>query len=275
VDREPGPDTDRTGPAVPVEPRARKGGRAEQKEPARGGLVPVPRPVLGGLAGDPRLPIWIARAVMALVAGVAITAWQGWRLGLTAAALVAIADTIYRSRTTSVIPAGARVGSAQRRTGRRLSLLRPHGYVALRSRAIPGSDSVIDHLVIGPGGVFALDSERWDRRLPVRSVTGDLLYHGPFSQKARLEHARWEASQAAAHLSKALGQKITVRPAMVIYGPTIPWIVASLDGVDVLAGKRLRKYFRRQARTRRAGQLDAEQVEDIHIAAAVALPPAP
>lgn len=230
--------------------------------------------MLGGLADDPRLPIWIARAVMAIVAGVAITAWQGWRLGLTAAAFVAIADTIYRSRTTSVIPAGARLSSAQRRTGRRLFLLRPHGYVALRSRAVPGTDAVIDHLVIGPGGVFALDSERWDRRLPVRSITGDLLYHGPFSQKARLEHARWEASQAAARLSNALGEKITVRPAMVIYGPTIPWIVASLNGVDVFAGKRVRKYFRRQARTRRAGQLDAEQVEDIHIAAAVALPPA-
>jgi Nuclease-related domain len=230
--------------------------------------------VLGGLSGDPRLPIWIARAVMAIVAGVAITAWQGWRLGLTAAAFVAIADTIYRSRTTSVIPAGARVSSAQRRTGRRLFLLRPHGYVALRSRVIPGSDSVIDHLVIGPGGVFALDSERWDRRLPVRSISGDMLYHGPFSQKARLEHARWEATQAAAQLSNALGEKITVHPAMVIYGPTIPWIVASLNGVDVFAGKRLRKYFRRQARTRGADRLDAEQVEDIHIAAAVVLPAA-
>ncbi|HEV2244613.1 MAG TPA: nuclease-related domain-containing protein [Streptosporangiaceae bacterium] len=284
MDREPGPDTEGTGPQAPFEPWADEGGQekrsgrgrasgARTSRPARG-VVPVPRPVLGGLADDPRLPIWIARAVMAIVAGVAITAWQGWRLGLTAAAFVAIADTVYRSRTTSVIPAGARLSSAQRRTGRRLFLLRPHGYVELRSRAIPGSDAVIDHLVIGPGGVFALDSERWDRRLPVRSVTGDLLYHGPFSQKARLEHARWEASRAAARLSDALGEKITVRPAMVIYGPTIPWIVASLNGVDVFSGKRLRKYFRRQARTRRGGQLDAEQVEDIHIAAAVALPPA-
>ncbi len=211
---------------------------------------------------------------MAVAAGVATTAWQGWRFGLTAAAFVAIADTIYRSRTTSVIPAGARAGSAQRRTRRRLFLLRTHGYVALHGRAIPDSDSVIDHLVIGPGGVFALDSERWDRRLPVRSVTGDLLYHGPFSQRARLEHATWESSQAAVYLSNALGQRITVRPAMAIYGPTIPWIVATLDGVDVFAGRRLRKYFRRQARTGSAGRLDAEQIEEIHIAAALALPPA-
>ncbi len=268
VDRETGPETDGTGPAVPAERHA-----SGRDKAARGVLVPAPRPILGGLADDPRLPFWIARAVMALVAGIAVTIWQGWRFGLTAAAVVAIADTIYRSRTTSVIPAAVRVTSAQRRTRRRLFLLRAHGYVALHSRAIPDSDSVIDHLVIGPGGVFALDSERWDRRLPVRSVSSDLLYHGPFSQKERLAHAAWESSQAAGRLTNALGEKITVRPAMVIYGPTVPWVVARLDGVDVFAGRRIRKYFRRQTRTS-DDRLDAEQIEEIHVAAAIALPPA-
>jgi hypothetical protein len=262
VNRGTGAEEDETGPLSPIEAR---------RERRR--LVPAPRPVLGGFAGDPRLPIWIARAIMAAVAGVAVLIWQGWRLGLTAAALVAIADTIYRSRTTSVIPAAARVTSAQRRTRRRLFFLRPAGYVALHRRAIPGSDSVIDHLVIGPGGVFALDSERWDRRLPVRSVSAGMLYHGPFSQKDRLEHASWEAAQAAGLLSKALGEPIAVRPAMAIYGPTVPWIVARLDGVDVFAGRRVVRYFRRQSRSIRGARLDAGQVEDIEIAAALALPP--
>jgi Nuclease-related domain len=222
---------------------------------------------------DPRLPIWIVRALLALAAGVGVTIWQGWRFGLTAAAVVAIADTVYRSRTTSVIPAAVRVTSAQRRTQRRLLLLKTAGYVSLHRRAIPGSESVIDHLVIGPGGVFALDSERWDRRLPVRSVSQELLYHGPYSQRDRLKHARWEASQAAGRLSDALGEKVSVRPAMAIYGPTIPWIVARLDGVDVFGGRRIRKYFRRQSRTSGQTRLDAGQIEDIHVAAAVALPP--
>lgn len=263
-----GPEVDGTGPAPRAEGTA--GGKGEVTRE----LVPAPRRVHGGLAGDPRLPIWIGRAAMAATVAVGITIWQGWRLGLTAAALTAIADTLYRARTTSIIPAAVRVTSAQRRTRRRLFLLRPSGYVALHRRAIPGSDSVIDHLVIGPGGVFAVDSERWDRRLPVRSVPAGLLYHGPFSQKQRLEHAAWESAQAARRLSDALGEKIDVRPAMAIYGPTIPWIVASLDGVDVFAGRRVRKYFRRQSRTNRAVRLDAGQIEDIHVAAALALPPA-
>ena len=236
-------------------------------------LVPVLRPIFPGLATDPRLPIWIARALAATAVGVAVTIWQNWRLGLTAAAAVTILDIIYRSRTTSVIPAAVRVTSAQRRTRRRLALLRGRGYIALNGRAIPGSDSVIDHLVIGPRGVFALDSERWDRRLPVRTAASGRLYHGPFGQEERLEHAVWEAAQASSLLGASLGHPISVRPAMVIYGPTIPWTVASLREVDVLAGRRLRKYFRRQAR--QAGpRLDADQIRQIHAAAAQALPPA-
>jgi hypothetical protein len=50
--------------------------------------------------------------------------------------------------------------------------------------------------------------------------------------------------------------------------------VATLDGVDVFAGRRVGKYFRRQNRASRASRLDAGQVEDIQVAAALALPPA-
>ena len=78
-------------------------------------LVPVLRPIFPGLATDPRLPMWIARALTATAVGVAVMIWQNWRLGLTAAAAVIILDIIYRSKTTSVIPAAVRVTSAQRR----------------------------------------------------------------------------------------------------------------------------------------------------------------
>ena len=155
--------------------------------------------------------------------------------------------------------------------------------MAIHARAIPGSDSVIDHLVIGPGGVYALDSERWDRRLPVRTVAsgsaaGAVLYHGPFSQKDRLAHARWEAAQAARLLSEDLGQEITVRPAMVIYGPTVPWGVANLRGVDVFAGRKIGKYFRGRKRASRPTHSSWEEAGTIFAAAERVLPrtdPAP
>jgi hypothetical protein len=220
------------------------------------------------------LRIWITRVVLAVAAAAGFTVWLGWRFGLTAAVIVVIADTVYRSRTTSVIPAEARVTFAQRRTKRRLKMLRTAGYLSLHQRGIPGTESVIDHLVIGPGGIFAIDSELWDRRLPVRGVRSGHLYHGPYSQKKRLEHARLEAAQASELLSEELGRDIRARPAMVIYGPTVPWNVATLDGVDVFSGGRIRKYFARQTKVSRGSRLDREQVEEIHSAAQQILPPA-
>jgi hypothetical protein len=131
---------------------------------------------------------------------------------------------------------------------------------------------MIDHLVIGPAGVFAVDSERWDRRLPVRATQGGQLYHGPYSQTSRLQHAHLEAGEAARLISARLGRPLRVRPAMVIYGPTVPWTVAKISGVDVFSGRRLRRYLRAQARASRANRLDEAEVERIHAAAARALP---
>ena len=275
MDAETGLEANRTGPEAngsgPAANGTGPGSSAEAGTPGAGQAVraSVPRPALGALAADPRLPLWIGRAVLATAAGIAVMVWQGWRLGVTAAALVAIADTIFRSKM-----AAAQVTTAQRRTRRRLFLLRPAGYVALHRRAIPGSDSVIDHLVIGPAGVFALDSERWDRRLPVRLVSAGPLYHGPFSQEGRLEHAVRESAQAAGYLSRELDRQVRVHPAMAIYGPRIPWTVASVDGVDVFGGGRVRKYFRRQSKASRGARLGAGQIEGIRAAADRALPPA-
>ena len=233
--------------------------------------------VLAQLSADPRLPIWIRRAVFCVLVGLGLTFWLGWRVALTIAAVIAILDTVYQSKTVSLIPAAARVASAQRRTRRRLLVMRAWGYQALHARPIPGTESIIDHLVIGPGGIYALDSERWDRRLPVRtsatdSAAGPVLYHGPFSQKARLAHARWEAAQAASLISKELGHEVTVQPVMVIYGPTVPWTVARLRGVDVFAGRSVVRYFSSRKRANPDTATTWEQAGEICAAAERALP---
>ena len=235
---------------------------------------PGPGQALSQLSADPRKPIWVRRAVLAAAAGVALGILVDWRLGLTVAVAVAVVDTVHRSRTTAVIPAAIRVTSAQRRTRRRLRRLRRAGYRTLNARALPGTSCVVDHLVIGPAGVFAVDSERWDRRLPLRATQGGQLFHGPYGQTSRLQHAQSEAGQAARLISIELQRQLRVRPAMVIYGPTVPWTVVRLSGVDVFSGRRLRRYLRAQARADRAGRLSDEDIEQIHAAAARALPAA-
>jgi hypothetical protein len=232
--------------------------------------------------GDTRMGAWRRRAILAVAVGVIVSILVDWRLGLTLAVVVAIADSIFRSRSAPPQPhPGVRMTKAQKQTQRQLIKLEKSGYRALHSRLIPESEDHIDHLVIGPAGVFAIDSESWDKQLPVRTKNARQLWHGPFSMKERLEHARWEASQASDYLTRHAGPGtlsglpggvVSVRPAMAVYGPKIPWDIATIRDVDVFSGGRLRTYLRRYARQNHARPLNATQIEQIWRAAHSAFP---
>jgi hypothetical protein len=231
--------------------------------------------------GDTRMGAWRRRAVVAIIAGVIVTILLNWRYGLTVAVVVAIADTIYRSRKIPPPQPGLRMSRAQKMTQRQLIKLERSGYRALHSRLIPDSEDHIDHLVVGPAGVFAIDSESWEKKLPIRTKNARQLWLGPFSKKERLEHARWESERAAeyitAHADRQLldtlpGGSVRVRPAMAVYGPKIPWDIATIREVDVFSGARLRNYLRRYARQNNTKPLNAAQIGQIYQAAHNAFP---
>jgi len=238
------------------------------------------RPIISPrLRADPRLGVWVSRSIVAIAVFAGFALWIGWRYGLTAAAVYAAADVLFRSKTAVVVPASVRITSAQRFTRRRLRINRLLGYHSLNARTIPGTEHVIDHVVIGPAGVFSLDSQRLDRRLPLRMRDG-MLYHGRTSMARRLDHARDEAAYAASLLEAELGHPVAVRPVMVTYGPSTSWMIMRVKGVDVFDGRRVGKYFRRQSgevgrgsKTGIRDRLSASQIEAIIAAADRALPP--
>ena len=167
-------------------------GQDQVRGPRQAGTA---RSVLAGLQADPQLLWWARRAVVLVSVGAVMTFLTDWQIGLPVAAVAATADMLCHSRTRAVIPAAARVTSAQRQTRRRLARTAPSGYISIHQRAIPGTGAVVDHLVIGPAGVYAVSSQHWDRRLPVRATQGGQLYHGPFDQSGDLGNARWQAGQ--------------------------------------------------------------------------------
>jgi Nuclease-related domain len=241
---------------------------------------------LGGLEhifGHTRIGMWRRRVVIAVIIGIVVSVLLSWQVGVTLGLLFAIADTVFRSRTPIVaapLP-GMKLTRAQRQTQHQLNGLEKAGYKALHSRLIPDSEDHIDHLVIGPAGVFAIDSEYWDKHLPIRTKNARQLWHGPFSMKDRLEHARWESEQASELLTRAAspqllsrlpGGRVNVRPAMAVYGPKIPWDVATIRDVDVFKGGRLRIYLRRYARQNDARPLAATEIDQLLTAAHRAFP---
>lgn len=266
-------------PAYMEEAPARAQGRTEGRREGIGHR-------LGGLDhifGHSRMGMWRRRVVIAVVIAVVVSILLHWQYGVTLAVLFVVGDTIFRARTpaTASSLSGVKLTRAQRQTQSQLSGLEKSGYKALHSRLIPNSEDHIDHLVIGPAGVFAIDSEFWDKHLPVRTKNARQLWLGPFSMKDRLEHARWEAEQASELLTRAAGPqllsrlpggRVQVRSAMAVYGPKISWDVATIRDVDVFKGGRLRIYLRRYGRRNDVPHLDATEVDQLHTAAHRAFP---
>lgn len=220
----------------------------------------------GSLLRDTRRQRWAIRAAIAVPTGALLWILFDWRVGLIGVVIAVVADTVYRTKTHSSIAAWRRMSSSERRTERQLYKLEAKGYRALHARALPDSDAQIDHLVVGPTGVFAVDSENWDRHLPVRAYPNQ-LFVGPFSRNDRLREARWEADRARELLSDTLGFEVNVIPSLAIYGPKIPWKVLTVRDVDVFSGRRVRKWIRRRQPT-----LSPAEVERILNAALEVLP---
>jgi Nuclease-related domain len=267
---------DDSGYLEPAKPEPTKDGPARLTSPLDDpAAVTPPDSEVNGvhhLAKDSRAPAWRRRLIIAVVVGVVFTIVLNWRVGLTLAVLAAIADAVIRSRSSSSGAGSGFTSGAQRRTKKQLDQLARSGYRSLHMRAIPGSAEVIDHLLVGPTGVYAIDSEQWDKKLPVRTRNGRQLWHGPFSQKERLQHAHWEAAQASEQIGHALGEPVNVHPAMAVYGPAIPWGVATIRDVDVFSGDKLRKYLRKRPGVSGLPKLTASDIERIYTAAERTLP---
>ncbi|MCP2341889.1 nuclease-related domain-containing protein [Actinomadura rupiterrae] len=264
-------------PGVPGEPGTARdpGGPPESGGAAvQGSVQEQSGPLgLGDRLGDPATRRWLQRGVAALAVLLLVSVVLNFKLGLIAAVLVVAADVFRRARTASSVEAWQKASAVERRTERQLKSLEKNGYRVLHARAVPRdddgvSDGRIDHLVIGPSGVYAIDSEAWDKRLPVRTLSHRKLFHGPFNKKDRLDETHWEADLASKIISGRVGFEVPVQGSVAIYGPSIPWKVMRVRDVDVYAGNRARGYLRRRPRI-----LTGTDVERIFQAAEESLPP--
>jgi hypothetical protein len=128
-----------------------------------------------------------------------------------------------------------RQGAAgERRTARLLAPLERQGWAILHDLAVPGSTANLDHLVIGPGGVFVIDSKQYRGRLQLDAV--GKLWHGRHPLAPTLGAVSWEADQAAQALPDP---GVAVVPIVAVHGAQVPWGKVVTDGVPVVAAQRL------------------------------------
>ena len=115
------------------------------------------------LAGWARSLAW--RAPLVAVAGLAgqvLASRVGLpRAGLAGLVIAALVGWRLRFRPSEAARTWQRGARGERHTARLLRRLTRDGYVVFHDLVVPGSDANVDHLVIGPSGVFVIDSKQW------------------------------------------------------------------------------------------------------------------
>jgi hypothetical protein len=162
------------------------------------------------------------------------------RLSLVVGGLAAmVAGWALRFRPSPDAVAWRQGAAGERRTARLLDPLERHGWAVLHDLAIPRSRANLDHLVIGPGGVFVIDSKQHRGRLQL-DPTGR-LWHGRYPLAPTLQAVSFEADQAAQVLPDP---GVAVVPIVAVHGAQVPWGKVVTDGVPVLPARRLPSLLR-------------------------------
>jgi Nuclease-related domain len=113
---------------------------------------------------------------------------HGGLVGLAAAVLV---GWRLRFRPSEQARTWQRGAHGERHTARVLDRLTRDGYVVFHDLAVPDSPANIDHLVIGPSGLFVIDSKQWTGS--VQQGADGLAWHSHYRLDRTLETVRWEA----------------------------------------------------------------------------------
>ncbi|MDP4511842.1 nuclease-related domain-containing protein [Nonomuraea turcica] len=210
---------------------------------------------------------WTIRAALSLLAGVVVWWLLGWQAALVTAAAVAATDFLHHWRRHSSTTAWRKGAAGERATARRLRSLELAGYTVLHDRAVPRSRANIDHLVIGPTGVFVVDSKKWDRRTTIRSGGGALwVGRTPIDKITR--SVAFEARAVSEALRYAMGRPVDVVTVIAVHGARMPrWGAINAGGTTLLRASRLRGWIARHPR-----QYTADQVATFAAAAEQALP---
>jgi Nuclease-related domain len=162
------------------------------------------------------------------------------RLGLVIGGLVAAAvGWALRFRPSPDAVAWRRGAAGERRTARLLGPLERHGWAVLHDLAVPGSRANLDHLVIGPGGVFVVDSKQYRGHLQLDR--SGRLWHGRYPLAPTVRAVSFEADQAAQVLPDP---GVAVVPIVAVHGARVPWGRVVMDGVPVVPARRVPSMLR-------------------------------
>jgi Nuclease-related domain len=149
------------------------------------------------------------------------------------ASLAAVGAVSWRLRFRASAEAGVwRQGTrGERRTARRLRRLVRRGYVAFHDLGMPGSRANIDHLLIGPTGVFVIHSKQYTGR--IQQTPDGHVWHNHYPLDEQLRTVRAEAGSVETILG------VPVVPVLCVHGASVQWGGLNAQGVAIVPAGQL------------------------------------
>lgn len=173
-----------------------------------------------------------------------IAAFIGGAVLLQAFVLWRLARVLGRARNLAL------AYEAERTVGQELDELRHLGCRVFHDVPAEGLEANIDHIVIGPAGVFAVAARGRDAQRPNgRDHSWEVTYDGKslqfpgWKETLPLGQAMRQAEWLFEWIEEAIGEPVAVRPILVLPG----WSVkrTAVSGIPVLAARRIQAYFQR------------------------------
>jgi len=115
--------------------------------------------------------------------------------------------------------------------GARLDSLRPQGFVVFHDMGIPGSDANVDHLVIGPTGIFMVDAKVRNNKVSL-SKQGKLFSGG---NMVKTKTTAGEAKAVQKVLRGVLPDRLLVQAVMCFVDSALPRLDHPIDGVRIVS----------------------------------------
>ena len=180
-------------------------------------------------------------AVVAIVGLLVLMANPLWGGVVLLFDVVVVASALFA--TPNSITAWQTGAQGELRTGRLLEPLEGEGFRILHDRKIPGSRAAnIDHIVIGPPGIFVVETKSLGGSLQIRG--NDVFVAGRRKTKMIDEVKREALAVQTAFADEIAAHGWTVSPVICVHRADLPMFRSEVAGVRIVSGKDLVKRLR-------------------------------
>ena len=205
--------------------------------------------------------------VAMLMAYLLVQAYFGAGWGAVVACVVALMFLrvyVERPQTLDAWRIGA---DGERKTATYLDGLADAGFVVLHDRKVPGYGGNLDHVAIGPTGVWAIETKSLTGKV---EIDGDSLRIRGYRQDKIVDQVYREATALQIALREPLADRgLTVTPVICLHRAELPWFNKTVRGVRLASGRQLLRLLRDGEQ-----RLGADEVQRLAEEARRWLPPA-